>query len=67
MSVPENYRPIVSADDLDGDALRDGEGSDLTFLKLSAACGLERWEEAQTILGGLFRVLVDVLADNHER
>ena len=65
--VPENYRPIVSADDLDGDALRDDEGSDLTFLKLSAACGLERWEEAQTILGGLFRVLVDVLADSHER
>jgi hypothetical protein len=78
--VPENYRPIVSADDLDGDALRDGEGSDLMFLKLSAACGLERWEEAQTILGGLFRVLVDVLgegsvgggqahgaADSHER
>jgi len=33
------------------------------FLKLSAACGLDRWEEAQTILGGLFRVLVDVLEE----
>jgi len=31
------------------------------FLKLSAACGLDRWEEAHEVLLGLFRVLVDVL------
>ncbi|HEY4291325.1 MAG TPA: hypothetical protein VGN00_29690 [Puia sp.] len=32
-----------------------------SFLKLSAACGLDRWEEAHEVLLGLFRVLVDVL------
>ena len=52
---PEHYRPIVSADEL-------GAGELVTpFLKLSAACGLDRWGEAQAILGGLFRVLVNVL------
>jgi len=58
--VPENYRPIVSAGDLEGGELLDGAG---TFLKLSAACGLDRWEEAQTVLGGFFRVLVGVLEE----
>ncbi len=51
--VPEIYRPIVSAEDLSGES---------PFLKLSAACGLHRWEEAHEVLLGLFRVLVDVLA-----
>ncbi|WP_431213641.1 hypothetical protein ACQ86N_01635 [Puia sp. P3] len=51
--VPENYRPIVSADDLERGP----------FLKLSAACGLDRWEEAQTVLGGFFRVLAGVLEE----
>ena len=50
--VPETYRPIVSAGDLAGS---------FSFLKLSAACGLDRWEEAHEVLLGLFRVLVDVL------
>jgi hypothetical protein len=31
------------------------------FLKLSARCGLDRWEEAPAVLGELFRVLVGVL------
>lgn len=70
----ENYRPIVSAEEFGGGGVRGGfaAGADgvvgadqggLPFLKLSAACGLDRWEEAQTILGGLFRVLVDVLEE----
>ena len=60
--VPETYRPIVSAEDFAG--LPEGSGSPfsgLGFLKLSAACGLGRWEEAHEVLLGLFRVLVDVL------
>jgi len=57
--VEGNYRPIVSEE------LGDW-GDDLPFLKLSAACGLDRWEEAQPILGGLFRVLVDVLREGSE-
>ena len=60
--VPENYRPIVSAEDLKD---KTGEAGDLVprpgFLKLSAACGLDRWDEAHEVLLGLFRVLVDVL------
>ncbi len=50
--APETYRPVVSAKDLTGSS---------SFLKLSAACGLDRWEEAHEVLLGLFRVLVDVL------
>ncbi|MBS1663611.1 MAG: hypothetical protein JST68_21390 [Bacteroidetes bacterium] len=48
----ENYRPLVRADDLE----TEGE-----FLKLSAACGPHRWEEAPEILTEFFRVLVGVL------
>ena len=60
--VPENYRPIVSAGDLADRAAGAGElVPGPGFLKLSAACGLDRWEEAHEVLLGLFRVLVDVL------
>jgi hypothetical protein len=65
--VPENYRPLVSAEDLaapagDGRAETGaGQTAPGRFLKLSAACGLDRWEEAHEVLSGLFRVLVDVL------
>jgi hypothetical protein len=48
----ENYRPITSAEDLVAGA---------AFLKLSAACGLDRWEEVQDILSKQFRVLADVI------
>ena len=50
--LPETYRPIVSAEELSGS---------VPFLKLSAVCGLGRWEEAHEVLLGLFRVLVTVL------
>ena len=74
--VPETYWPIVSAEDLTGSAEGlTGVAKDIVglsgdsagpvaapgFLKLSAACGLDRWEEAHEVLLGLFRVLVDVL------
>jgi hypothetical protein len=71
--VEENYRRIVSEEEfvevwtggMDGGEAGAGQGG-LPFLKLSAACGFDRWEEAQTILGGLFRVLVDVLEEGSE-
>ena len=50
--TPETYRPIVSAEEL---------STPSSFLKLSGACGLDRWQEADKVLLGLFRVLVDVL------
>lgn len=56
--VPAVYRPIVGAEELSGES---------PFLKLSAACGLDRWEEAHEVLLGLFRVLVDVLAIGRRR
>src|ERR1700754_2966749 len=74
--IPETYRPIVSAEDLTGSSEGlTGVAKDIAglsgvsagpvaapgFLKLSAACGLDRWEEAHEVLLGLFRVLVDVL------
>ena len=54
---PENYRPIVSADDI---GVASGAAP---FLKLSAACGLDRWDEAYAILRDLVRVLVNVLEE----
>lgn len=50
--VPENYLPM------DGPP---GEG-ERSFLKLSARCGLDKWEDAPAVLTGHFRVLVGVLA-----
>ena len=54
--VPETYRPLVSAEELPITS---------SFLKLSGACGLDRWGEAHEVLLGLFRVLVDVLTAPH--
>jgi hypothetical protein len=53
--VPENYLPM------DGPP---GEGG-RSFLKLSARCGLDKWEEAPAVLTGHFRVLVGVLDPNY--
>lgn len=50
--IPEIYRPLVNAEEL---------AVPSSFLKLSAACGLDRWEEAHEVLLGLFRLLVYVL------
>ena len=63
--VEDNYRPIVSAEGVTAPAegVAGSDAGGLPFLKLSAACGLDRWEEAQKILGGFFRVLVDVLEE----
>jgi hypothetical protein len=49
--VPENYLPMDRPP---------GEGG-RSFLKLSARCGLDKWEDAPAVLTGHFRVLVDVL------
>ena len=67
--VPETYRPMVSAEDITRKTegivgLPGGSGAPFSgtgFLKLSGACGLDRWAEAHEVLLGLFRVLVDVL------
>lgn len=50
--TPENYRPLTGAGDLET------EGD---FLKLSATCGLHRFEDAPEMLINFFRVLVGVL------
>jgi hypothetical protein len=71
--VPETYRPIVSAEDFAGSAEdvagfsggSEGPVPVPGFLKLSAVCGLDRWEEAHEVLLGLFRVLIDVLQPRH--
>jgi hypothetical protein len=48
-----NYRPLgVAQDDT-------GEGH--PFLKLSAKCGLDKWNEAPEILLDLYRVLLNAL------
>ncbi len=36
-------------------------GEERLFLKLSAKCGLDRWDDASSVLLELFRVLVEVL------
>ena len=48
--TPENYRPMDS-----------GRETGLAFLKLSASCGLDKWEEAPEILSGWFEALVTAL------
>lgn len=50
--TPETYRPFW------GEPL--GEGP-LPFLKLSARCGLEHWNEAPVLLSGLYQTLIRVL------
>ena len=46
----DNYR-LLQADSIDA-------GDAYPFVKLSAKCGLERWNESPEILLGLFRILV---------
>ena len=53
--APGNYRPLEMVEDIE--ALL----TERPFLKLSAKCGLDRWNEAGSILQELFRVLVAVL------
>lgn len=48
----ENYRPILAENDL---------AAETPFLKISAKCGLDRWEEAHDILLDMYRVLVGVI------
>jgi hypothetical protein len=48
--TPETYRPFTE------------ENIALPFLKLSARCGLEHWEEAPERLSGQYRVLLRVLS-----
>ena len=55
--VPENYQ-LIGEDARELERVLKGQ----PFLKLSARCGLDRWEEAPAVLGELFRVLVSVLA-----
>ena len=51
--VPENYREVSGAGDLGWE--------DVEFLKLSAAVGLHRWEEAPEVLLSMFETLISVL------
>jgi len=56
--VPDNYQRIAEGGGDELERVLRGQ----PFLKLSARCGLDRWEEAPVVLGELFRVLVSVLA-----
>jgi hypothetical protein len=56
--VPDNYQRIGEGGGDELERVLRGQ----PFLKLSARCGLDRWEEAPAVLGELFRVLVSVLA-----
>jgi hypothetical protein len=51
---PENYLPLQGNT---GTAML----KERSFLKLSAKCGLDRWDDADSVLLELFRVLVEVL------
>jgi hypothetical protein len=57
--VPENYRPMEAPPGADDELERVLTAQ--PFFKLSARCGLDRWEEAPDALGGLYRVLAGVL------
>jgi len=50
--VPDNYREVSGAGDLEREA---------DFLKLSAAVGLHRWEDAPEELLSMFKTLISVL------
>jgi hypothetical protein len=54
----DNYRAL-------GAAGMDGIWEGHPFLKLSATCSLDKWNEAPDLLLGLFRVLVGVLSERH--
>ncbi len=49
--IPENYRPMDN-----------GWETQLAFLKLSASCGLDKWEEAPEILLRWFGILVTTIS-----
>lgn len=52
--TPETYRPFLGGP-------FEEENIALPFLKLSAQCGLERWNEAPELLSGLYQTLVKAL------
>jgi hypothetical protein len=56
--TPETYRPFADENGRDEDATE--EMISLPFLKLSARCGLEHWNEAPEWLSGQYRVLLRV-------
>jgi hypothetical protein len=63
--TPETYRPF-SAGPFSGGPLGQGPFGEeghiaLPFLKLSARCGLEHWNEAPLLLSGLYQTLIRVL------
>jgi hypothetical protein len=55
--LPENYRPWAGAEEL---------GAARPFLKLSARCGLEYWEEAPELLSELYRKLLEVMSSEDD-
>ena len=57
--VPDNYMPVEAG----GAALERALGAQ-PFLKISARCGLDRWEEAPMVLAELFRLSVNVVGVN---
>lgn len=75
--VPENYRPMSDPDQGGAardagegmEVVRGGAGAEVThegladrpFLKLSVACGLDKWETAPEWLLAHFRLLADML------
>jgi hypothetical protein len=55
----DNY---ISLGGMDAPAIDDILDGDRSFLKLSAICGLDRWDEAPEVLEGLFRLLMGVIS-----
>jgi hypothetical protein len=56
--VGDNYRPLGEAASYKLLAASEG----LPFLKLSATCGLDKWNKAPEILMGLHKVLISALS-----
>jgi hypothetical protein len=56
----DNYRPLEKAVSDELSAARAHP-----FLKLSATCGLDKWNEAPEVLMGLFQLLIDCLSARH--
>lgn len=52
----DNYQPVQGSMDTTSLEQR-------TFLKLSAKCGLDRWDEADSVLLELYRILMGVIKD----
>jgi len=57
----DNYRPLAEAASYKLQAASEGH----PFLKLSATCGLDKWNEAPEVLMGLFQLLIDCLSARH--